>query len=105
MNITEETTAVKSRLAEIENEMSEAHRDHAFEYWWKASVRLPGPEFLKYKSLAEAAFNRAHSIYCQSAKIITLKPPASAMYALYALGVVSGMIISFLTFLLIIKPN
>jgi len=102
MNITEEKTAVESRLAEIENEMSLAHRDHAFEYWW---TTCKNRDMLMRRQLAKEAFNRAHSIYCHEAKIKIERPPVSAMYALFAIGVVVGMIISFVTFFFVIQPN
>ena len=102
MNITEETTAVESRLAEIENEMSLAHRDHAFQYWW---ATCKNRDMLMRRQLAKEAFNRAHSIYCHEARIKIERPPVSAMYALFAIGVVTGMIISFVTFLAFIQPN
>jgi len=103
MNITEEKTAVKSRLAEIENEMSTAHRDHAFEYWWQTSESYK--KHSGWKASYQKAWNACHSIYCHEAKIKIERPPVSAMYALFAIGVVVGMIISFVTFLFVIQPN
>jgi hypothetical protein len=102
MNITEEQTAVESRLAEIENEMSLAHRDHAFEYWWTTCKNC---DMLMRRQLAKEAFNRAHGIYCHEARIKIERTPFAQMYALYAIGVVTGMIISFVTFFFVIQPN
>ena len=102
MNITEETAAVESRLSEIENEMSLAHRDHAYEYWW---TTCKNRDMLMRRQLAKEAFDRAHSIYCHEAKIKIERTPFAQMYALFAIGVVTGMIISALTFFFVIQPN
>jgi len=101
MPINEEKTAVESRIAEIENEMSEAHPDHAFEYWWIHHANT----LLGLYDFSKSAFNRAHMLYCRNPRIIIERPPIGGMYALYALGVVSGIAIALVTFLLTVNPN
>ena len=103
--IEDEINAVESRLNEIENEMSHEHRDHAFEYWWQLSGSQSAKNHTMRQETAREAFNRAHSIYCHDLKIISERPPVGGMYALYAMGVVSGIIVALVTFLLVVKPN
>jgi len=95
MNIAEEKTAVESRLAEIENEMSTDHRDHAFEYWWE---KIPERVGMSWKESHHAAFSRAHMIYSHAPKIIIERPLAMGWYTMFAIGVVCGLAISLLTF-------
>jgi len=90
--LTEETTAVESRLNEIENEMSLEHRDHAFEYWCKVS-KIHG-----CKVTAKQAWDYCHSIYSREPRIIYVRPPICGLYGLFAIGVVCGLAISLLTF-------
>jgi len=103
MPIQAEKHAVESRLAEIENEMSTAHRDHAFEHWWHQNDMSEYEG--KSKPFAKKAFDRAHSIYCREPRLVIQKPSAAASFALYAIGVVSGIIIAIVTFLLTVNPN
>lgn len=102
MTLEQEQAAVQYRLAEIEDETSQAHRDHAFEYWWKTSTPKPTDGIKDY---AKTAFNRAHMIYCQPPKLIKVKPSPAEMFALYAIGVVSGIAIALIASFFIITPN
>ena len=99
MPINEEKTAVESRLAEIENEMSEAHRDHAFDYWWKIEG---GDIFGDRRKLARAAFDRAILIYGKETRIMIERPPVCGLYGLFAIGVVIGFIITTITGIIIL---
>lgn len=102
MTLEQEQAAVQYRLAEIEDETSKAHRDHAFEYWWsKNDARCTTFE----KRFAKAAFNQAHMLYCQPPKLIRVKPSPAEMFALYAIGVVSGIAITLIASFFIITPN
>jgi len=105
MPITEEINAVESRLAEIENEMSEAHRDHAFDYWWQKVGGHASKDHAMRRDTAREAFNRAHMLYSHAPKIIIERPPVCGLYALFAIGVVVGLIIAFTTYLLTVSPN
>ena len=100
MTINQEQSAVEYRLAEIEDETSQAHRDHAFEYWW--ATKEDRYHNHRYE-LSRQAFNRAHMLYCQPPKLVKVKPTASEMFALYAIGVVSGVAISFIAAIYIIS--
>lgn len=102
MTLEQEQSAVEYRLAEIEDETSQAHRDHAFKWWWHHQ----SPRFGDcYKRPAQAAFNRAHMLYCQPPKLVKVKPSPAEMFALYAIGVVSGIAIALIAYFFIITPN
>lgn len=95
MPIAAEINAVESRLNEIENEMSTAHRDHAFEYWWD---NVPERVGMTWQESHRAAFNRAHMLYCRNPRIIVERPPVCGWYIMFAIGVICGLAISLLTF-------
>lgn len=103
MNTTleQEQAAVQYRLAEIEDETSQAHRDHAFEYWWHTCNK----PLSSFKKTAKEAFDQAHMLYCQPPKLIRVKPSPAEMFALYAIGVVSGIAIALIASFFIITPN
>jgi len=102
MTLEQEQAAVQYRLAEIEDETSQAHRDHAFENWWRENTsRFGNP----YKGALKEAFNRAHMLYCQPPKLVKVKPSPAEMFALYAIGVVCGIAITLIASLFIITPN
>lgn len=103
MTIEQEQAAVQYRLAEIEDETSQAHRDHAFEYWWHRGN--PNETANLCKGFAKAAFDQAHMLYCQPPKLVKVKPSPAEMFALYAIGVVSGIAIALIASLFIIQPN
>ena len=95
--ITEEKTAVESRLAEIENEMSTAHRDHAFDYFCNLQ-NISSPS-----TFAKKAWDYCHSIYCRNPRIIIERPAVCGWYIMFAIGVVCGLAISLLTFFISIN--
>lgn len=99
MTLEQEQAAIEYRLAEIEDETSQAHRDHAFEYWCK----LNNVDYSK--STAKSAWNACHALYCQPPKLIRIKPSPAEMFALYAIGVVSGIAIALIASFFIITPN
>lgn len=103
MPLEQEQAAVQYRLAEIEDETSQAHRDHAFEYWWKRNTKKA--PWLTNKEIAKSAFDQAHMLYCQPPKLIRIKPSPAEMFALYAIGVVSGIAIALIASFFIITPN
>lgn len=102
MTLEQEQAAVEYRLAEIEDETSQAHRDHAFEYWLNSQNHRFGN---LYKPALKEAFNRAHMLYCQPPKLVKVKPTPAEMFALYAIGVVCGIAITLIASLFIINPN
>lgn len=101
MTLEQEQCAVEYRLAEIEDETLTAHRDHAFEYWLHTQklTEKTSEQWIK------AAFDRAHMLYCQPPKLIRIKPSPAEMFALYAIGVVSGIAIALIASFFIITPN
>ena len=103
MTLEQEQAAVEYRLAEIEDETSQAHRDHAFAYWWQ-SVAI-NSEGIEPRDLAKAGFNRAHMLYCQPPRLVKVKPSPAEMFALYAIGVVCGIAMTLIASLFIITPN
>jgi hypothetical protein len=101
MTLEQEQAAVEYRLAEIEDETSQAHRDHAFEYWY---AHHDSGNQSRYH-LSKTAFNRAHMLYCQPPRLVKIKPSPAEMFALYAIGVVCGIAITLIASLFIITPN
>lgn len=102
MPINQEQSAVEYRLAEIEDETSQAHRDHAFEYWWH-NVANGDEHYVGLRGYMKRAFDRAHWLYCRAPKIVKVKPSHAEMFALYAIGVVSGVAISFIAAIYILS--
>lgn len=102
MTIEQEQAAVEYRLAEIEDETSKSHRDHAFAYWLNNQRHRFGD---LYKPALKEAFDQAHMLYCQPPKLIRVKPSPAEMFALYAIGVVSGIAIALIASFFIITPN
>jgi len=103
MTLEQEQAAVEYRLAEIEDESSQAHRDHAFAYFWKTAEAIR--QHCGKEDIARSAFNRAHMLYCQPPKLVKVKPSPAEMFALYAIGVVCGIAMTLIASLFIINPN
>lgn len=101
MTIEQEQAAIEYRLAEIEDETSQAHRDHAFLYFCKVKNIKPTDATFSMR----LAWNYCHMLYCKSPKLIRMKPSPAEMFALYAIGVVSGIAIALIASFFIITPN
>ena len=104
MTLEQEQTAVQYRLAEIEDETSLAHRDHAFAYWWQSFAKSICI-LQETRCIAKDAFDQAHMLYCQPPKLVKIKPSPAEMFALYAIGVVCGIAMTLIASLFIITPN
>jgi len=99
MTLEQEQAAVQYRLAEIEDQTSQAHRDHAFEYFCRLQ-KISEPS-----TFSKKAWNYCHALYCQPPRLVKVKPSPAEMFALYAIGVVCGIAITLIASLFIITPN
>lgn len=103
----------KEKLTETERELRQAEIDHAFNWWWyftgSAAATYGKRHAGNIEEISRAAFNEAVNRFGVRANPEPTKPMtmerANLLYSLFAIGVVVGMFIAFITFFLVIKPN
>jgi hypothetical protein len=103
----------KEKLSETERELRQAEIDHAFNWWWyNVGSRPPKSQHdleEHTEAISREAFNEAVKRFGISSEPAPVKPMteerAGLLYSLFAIGIVVGMFIAFVTFFLVIKPN